>query len=127
MNVWWNMQDIIHYELLPLNQIIIGEVCCQQLEHLCIALQEKCLAHLIIKEWWPCETTHGQNSLCQVARVWIGKTSHPAYSPDLVPSDYKEVHRCFGSKFTNFFESGIQKLVEQWEKVVSTECTNYDD
>ena len=66
---------------------------------------------------------------------------HPAYSPDLAPSDYhlfrslsnnlrgisfvnevclkKWLDEFFDGQSPNFFKRGIQKLPERWERVVN--------
>src|ERR1043166_3000237 len=66
---------------------------------------------------------------------------HPPYSPDLAPSDYhvfgpmkkalsgrrfrcdeevqREVRRWFRTQDTNFFETGILKLVKRWDKCIN--------
>ena len=68
---------------------------------------------------------------------------HPAYSPDLAPSDYhlfssmghalaerhfdsyedvrKWLDECFASKDKEFFWRGIHKLPERWEKCIVSE------
>jgi hypothetical protein len=39
--IWWDMEGIIHYELLERNLTISAECCCQQLRHLEEAIQQK--------------------------------------------------------------------------------------
>ena len=74
---------------------------------------------------------------------------HPAYSPDLAPTDYhlfrsmhhfltekkffdvesvkKEVSQFFASKLTSFYEKGIKQLPERWEKVINSDGNYFDD
>jgi hypothetical protein len=39
--IWWDMEDIIHYELLERNLTITAERFCQQLSRLEEAIQQK--------------------------------------------------------------------------------------
>ena len=74
---------------------------------------------------------------------------HPAYSPNLAPSDYhlfrstqhflsektfqdiesvrKEVVQYFDFKPVSFFEKRIQSLPERWAKVIDAEGNYFDD
>ena len=74
---------------------------------------------------------------------------HPAYSPNLAPSDYhlfrsmqhflsektfqdiesvrKEVAQYFASKPVSFFEKCIQSLAERWANVIDAEGIYFDD
>jgi [histone H3]-lysine36 N-dimethyltransferase SETMAR len=74
---------------------------------------------------------------------------HPAYSPDLAPSDYrlfrsmqhffqekiytevesikKDVDSYFSSRPKSFYNSGIQPLPERWEKVILNDGNYFDD
>ncbi|GBP04116.1 Mariner Mos1 transposase [Eumeta japonica] len=69
--------------------------------------------------------------------------SHPPYSPDIAPSDFhlfgsvahgladqrfhsyeeakKWIHPWIASKDMSFFQRGIHKLLERWEKVVASD------
>ena len=74
---------------------------------------------------------------------------HPAYSPDLAPSDYhlfrsmqhlfqekiytefesikKDLDSYFSSRPESFYKSGIQPLPERWEKVILNDGNYFDD
>lgn len=142
LSVWWNMDGIIHWELLDRNATITADVYCQQLRRLSKAIDLK-----------------GTNTSCQVvlqhdnARPHSAKLTkmviqelgwevlpHPPYSPDLAPSDYhlfralsnnlsgksfddeQELRdwltKWFDSRDEGFFRRGIQKLVNRWEQVI---------
>jgi hypothetical protein len=42
--IWWDMEGIIHYELLERNLTVTGEGYCQQLRRLDEAMQQKRLS-----------------------------------------------------------------------------------
>ena len=74
---------------------------------------------------------------------------HPAYSPDLAPSDYhlfrsmqhffqekiytevesikKDLDSYFSSRPESFYKSRIQPLPERWEKVILNDGNYFDD
>ena len=75
--------------------------------------------------------------------------AHPAYSPDLAPTDYhlfrsmehffreksykdlesikKDVAQFFDLKPASFYERGINSLPERWEKVIASEGNYFND
>lgn len=91
--VWWNFQGVIHYELLPDGFSINAELYSQQLDRMYASLQKKYPAvinrrrglliqdnakpHVAIRTKEKIEDLDG-----------IELLPHPAYSPDLAPSDY---------------------------------------
>ncbi|KZC14032.1 Histone-lysine N-methyltransferase SETMAR, partial [Dufourea novaeangliae] len=45
--------------------------------------------------------------------------SHPPYSPDMGSSDLKShLVQFFADKYQKFYERGIMKLQERWQKVI---------
>jgi histone-lysine N-methyltransferase SETMAR len=91
--VWWNYEGLIYYELVPDSRTINAEVYSQQLEKM----------HLVLLEKYPTLVKRKRVLLQQVyARPHTAKNilqnieelegielfPHPAFSPDLEPSDY---------------------------------------
>lgn len=144
LSVWWDQKGVIHYELLERNQTITSEIYCQQLRRLEAAICEKRSekSHQVI--------LHHDNARPHTAKLTksvIEKMDweilpHPAYSPDLAPTDFHlfrslsnamrgisfddDAHlknwleEFFSSKTSDFFKRGIQKLPCRWEEVISS-------
>ena len=103
--VWWDWKGMVFLELLPRNQMIDSDVYYHQLNKLNATVKEKRL-----------------------------------YSPDLAPSDYylfrslpnslngktfnddeavkSHLLQFFADKDQKFYERGIMKLPERWQKVI---------
>ena len=152
--VWWDQKGIIYYELLEPKQTVTANLYSQQLMRLSLALETK-------------RPYRGKGKrkvilLHDNARPHVAKTTretienlgwevlpHPAYSPDLAPSDYclfrsmehffreksfsdfvgikKDAAQFFSCKPASFFEKGIQSLTERWEKVIASDGNYFDD
>ena len=117
LSVWWDFKGIFYFVLLPRNKTINLNVYCHQLMKLNKEITRKNLLELGWKV-----------------------IPHPPYSPDLAPSDYhlycslqnhlngkkfysneavkNELIQYFASKNQTFYESGIMKLIERWQKVI---------
>ena len=118
LSVWWDLKGIVHFELLPKNRSINSNVYCRQLMKLDKEIKEK------------------RPELATREEVML----YPPYGPDLAPSDYhlfrslqnhldgktfdsdevvrNELIHFFASKNQTFYESGIMKLTERWQKVI---------
>lgn len=152
--VWWDQKGIIYYELLQPKQTITADLYSQQLIRLSHALETK-RPH----------RAKGERKVILLhdnARPHVAKTtrntienlgwevlSHPAYSPDLAPSDYhlfrsmqhflseksysdleeikKDISQYFTSKPASFYERGIKMLPERWEMCISSEGNYFSD
>lgn len=152
--VWWDQKGIIYYELLKPKQTVSADLYSQQLRSLSLALESK-------------RPYSGKGKrkvilLHDNARPHVAKTTratiedlgwevlpHPAYSPDLAPSDYhlfrsmehffreksfsdpetikKEVDQYFASKPASFYEKGIRSLPERWEMVIASDGNYFND
>ena len=89
LSVWWDVQGVVYWELLPSNTTITAEVYCAQLENLKLELETH-------------RPGHGKvYFLHDNARPHVAKSTrkklldfgweilpHPPYSPDLAPTDY---------------------------------------
>ena len=145
---------IIYYELLQPKQTITADLYSQQLIRLSHALETK-RPHRAKGER-KVILLHGN------ARPHVAKTtrstienlgwevlSHPAYSPNLAPSDYhffrsmqhflseksysdleeikKDISQYFISKPASLYKKGIKMLSERWEMCISSEGNYFSD
>lgn len=154
LSVWWDQKGIIYYELLKPKQTVTADLYSQQLMRLSEALARKrpwngkgdrkvILLHDNAKPH-VAKKTHAT-----IGRLGWEVLSHPAYSPDLAPSDYhlfrsmehffrektyndlesirKDIDQFFELKPASFYEKGIRSLPERWEKVIASEGNYFDD
>lgn len=141
LSVWWDVQGVVYWELLPPNTTITAEVYCAQLENLKLELETY-------------RPGHGKvYFLHDNARPHVAKSTrkklldfgwevlpHPPYSPDLAPTDYhlfrslsnnlrgkkfdKEddifeyLKHFFDSQPKEFYARGIHSLPSRWEEVI---------
>lgn len=143
LSVWWGIQGIVHWELLPDNSNINAEVYCDQLLRVKGKLdsaspqQSKIIYHHdnarphVAKATRELLLSFGWEIVC-----------HPPYSPDLAPSDFHlfrslqdyldgksftnrkevktELKHFFDSKPRDFFENGIRTLPDRWRQVIAS-------
>ena len=142
--VWWDWKAVVFFELLPRNQTINSDLYCRQLNKLNAAVIEKrpelanCKSvifhHDNATPLTPLTTRQ------KIFRLGWETMLHSPYIPDLAPSDYYlfrslqnslncetfsddeavKLHlvQIFVDKDQKFYERGIMKLPERWQKAI---------
>ena len=151
--VWWDMKGIIHYELLEDGQKVNRFVYSEQLRRLNQKIIENrpwngngnrkvLLLHDNAK---PHTAILTRDTIFELGWEVM---PHPAYSPDLAPSDYhlfrslehflrdkyyqdyesvqNDLDLFFQSKSQSFYRDGIRKLPDLWRKVIDSEGDYFD-
>jgi [histone H3]-lysine36 N-dimethyltransferase SETMAR len=143
LSVWWGTRGVVYWELVPPNKTIDNIVYCAQIERLTEKLRT------IYPNWGKVYYQH-DNARPHVHKDVQNKIKslnweileHPAYSPDLAPSDYylflslsndlrnrqfkeerdlKEyLSSFFRSKSPEFYERGINDLPRRWRMVIDS-------
>jgi len=145
MCVWWNYHGVIHYELVPNGRAVNADLYSEQLERV----------HQAIRQLYPALVNRGRvllqhdNARPHVSRRVREKIEelggievlpHPAYSPDLAPSDYylfrsmahflrgrtfetpedveNGCREFFDSKPREWYKRGIEELAQRWMSVI---------
>ena len=90
--VWDNMKGILHFELLPNNQTVTGDLYAQQLERLKQAILQKQPA-LVNRRGVILLHDNARPHVSKIVQEKIKEFQweilpHPPYSPDIAPSDY---------------------------------------
>ena len=141
--IWWDWKGVLYHELLE-NQMINSNKYCSQLDQLKAALEEKC-RELVNRK---CVIFHQDNARPHVSLMTRLKLLqlgwevliNASYSPDIAPSDFhlfqslqnslngknfnfledcrRHLEQFFAQKDKKFWEDGITKLPEKWQKVV---------
>jgi [histone H3]-lysine36 N-dimethyltransferase SETMAR len=145
LSVWWDVNVMIFFNLLPVNQTINSEIYCKHLESLNQALREK-RPQLIKGDRIILQHDNARPHIAEMTRNKIRELGweilpHPPYSPDLAPSDYHlfrslehflrgkiftseaeletNLWAFFESKPREFYRRGMEKLIERWHNVIS--------
>ena len=152
--VWWNFEGIIHFELVPNNRAIDAELYSTQLERMHTALAKKYPA-LVNRKRVLLQQDNASPHTARRTKEKIRELEsiellpHPAYSPDLAPSDFhlfrSMAHFLRGRSFGNldevetgcreFFAShdkawyrrGIEQLAERWVRTIEHDGLYFDE
>ena len=141
--IWWDWKGVLYHELLLENETINSNKYCSQLDQLIAALDEK-HPELVNRKR---TIFHQDNARLHVSLTTRQKLLqlgwevliHPPYSPDIAPSDFylfrslqnslngrnfnsledckRHLEKFFAQKDKKFWEDGIMKLPEKWQKV----------
>lgn len=147
ITVWWSAAGVIHYDFLKHGETITAQSYCQQIE----TMHRKLLDTQpgLVNRKGPI-LLH-DNARPHVSKMTVQKLHelkyeilpHPAYSPDLSPTDYhlfkhmdaflvdkrfrdhgsiqQDIAKFFESRSQEFYKVGINKLLSRWQK-----CLNCD-
>lgn len=152
VTVWWSAAGLIHHSFLNPGETITAEKYCHQIDEMHLKLKNK---QPVLVNRKGAILLH-DNARSHVARLSLQKLNqlgyetlpHPAYSPDLSPTDYhffKHLQnflkdKCFrnqddakqafndfiATRDTDFYASGINKLVTLWRKCVESNGSYFD-
>jgi transposase len=141
--IWWDTEEIIHYEVLERNLTVTAERYCQQLRRLEEAIQQKRPGrrHEVILQHDNARPHTSNMTKAAIQELDWEILPHPPYSPDLAPSDYHLFRALsnnlrgvsfnndaelrnwlddfFTAKPTDLFKHGIEELPERWKAVVN--------
>jgi [histone H3]-lysine36 N-dimethyltransferase SETMAR len=142
--IWWDFKGIILWELLPHNITVNSDLYCAQLDRLNAEIKKKRPEMKKVRFLHDNARPHTAKKTMQklLEQGWE-VMPHPAYSPDLAPSDYhlfrslqnhlNEKHfvdedevksyLCdyFNSLSSDFCSSGIFHLPKRWQQVIDSD------
>jgi len=144
LSIWWDWKGPVFYELLPKNKTINSDVYCEQLQKLNDAIAQK-RPELINRKGVVFHHDNARPHTSLVTRQKLLQLGwdvlpHPPYSPDLAPSDFhlfrslqnslngktfasedlikQHLDKFLAEKDRKFYERGIMKLPERWQKII---------
>lgn len=152
VTVWWSMQGVFHYSFLKTNETINSTSYCLDID---IAYKKLAkLRPALVSRKGPillhdnARPHVSQMTLKKLSDVGIEVLPHPPYSPDLAPTDYHlfksladymrekrytneiDLKNAFidfiDSRTSDFFESGITKLLTRWQKCLDSNGYYFD-
>ena len=91
--IWWNFEGVIHFKLVPNNRTIDADLYCAQLDRMYAELSRK-YPELVNQNRVLLQQDNAKPHTARRTKEKIKEIDtikllpHPAYSPDLVPSDY---------------------------------------
>lgn len=152
--VWWNYEGPVHWELVPDGRAIDGNLYAEQLQRVHDALSTRYPAilnrgrALLQHDNAPAHTSRIVKRKIQELEG-IEVIPHPAYSPDLAPSDYhmfrslshflqgrrfgseeevkNGIAEFFASKKPEWYRHGIEQLAERWLRVIESDGLYFED
>lgn len=152
--IWWDIKGVLYHELLQPGETVNGDLYKDQLQRLSEQIHLK--PPFTGKGPRPVKLLH-DNARPHIARAVKDRLltlgwevlQHPAYSPDIAPTDYHLfrsmqnsltgvrfrtleeiriwVDDFIKSKDENFFYTGIHSLPEKWRKVVDNNGEYFED
>lgn len=145
--VWWNFEGVIHFELVPNGRTIDADLYCAQLDRMYAKLAQKYPA-LVNRKRVLLQQDNAKPHTARQTKEKIKNLDaiellpHPAYSPDLAPSDYhlfrSMAHFLRGRNFNNlndvengcrtffasknkeWYRSGIAQLADRWVQAIDS-------
>jgi len=152
--VWWNFEGIVHFELVPNGRAINAELYCQQLERVYDKLKEV-YPTLVSRKRALFQQDNAKPHTAKKTKKKFEELDgvevlpHPAYSPDIAPSDYglfrsmqhflngrrfesfdeveKACQEFFDSKPKEWYFDQIRKLADRWQKVVENDDLYFEE
>lgn len=150
LSVWWSVQGIVHFELLPDNATVTAEVYCAQLDNVKAALDRSHSGQRKVYLLHDNARPHVAKLTCaKLMELGWELLPHPPYSPDLAPTDFHlfrslhnhlkekqfddrkavelDIMNYFASKTAVFYRDGIHSLPQRWRYVVDQDGKYFDD
>lgn len=151
--VWWNYEGIIYFEVIPDGVAINAGLYSQQIDKMYAVMLQRYPALTNRKRIIIQQDNARPHTAAEVKRkinsLDIEILPHPAYSPDLAPSDFhlfrsmstflkgrkfqdlNDIENAcrdfFASKDTTWYQNGILQLSERWLKTIQHDGLYFDE
>ena len=152
--VWWNVDGIVHFELVPNGKAVNADLYSEQLKRVYDVLKQR-YPFLIDQRRVFLQHDNAPAHRARLTKKTIDELDgvhvlpHPPYSPDLAPSDFglfrsmqhflrgrrfetfDEVSAAceefFSSKPSQWYRNQIQQLAERWRKVIENDGLYFEE
>lgn len=151
--VWWHISGVIYFDVLPSGVTMTANLYSQQLDQVKEFLKTK-QPGLVNRKGVILQHDNARPHVAKAVHEKLQELEwevlqHPPYSPDLAPSDYhlfrslevflrgkkysnenevkNDIRSFFDSKDSSFYRSGIEQLVQRWQRVVDGNGGYYID
>ena len=152
ITVWWSAAGLIHYSFLKPGVTITSEKYVQQIDEMHQKLQQ--LQPALVNRKSPilfhekARSHVSKQTLQKLIELSYEVLPHLPYSPDLLPTDYhffkhlnnflqekqfkkqQDAENAFkefvDSRSTDFYTTGINKLVSRWQRCVNSNGSYFD-
>ena len=144
LSVWWDVNGVILFELLPHNTTITASLYCDQLERLKAELYRKRQRRRTIRFLHDNARPHtAKMTREKLLELGWEILPHPPYSPDLAPSDYHlfrslqnhlrgktfandeeiaaDLSAFFDGQPQSFYARGVRQLPQRWRQVIDND------
>lgn len=153
LSIWWDRRGPIHWELLESQKTINSDVYSEQLDRLDAEIKKKrpSVANRkgVLLQHDNARPHVSMKTRQKFQELGYEVLPHPAYSPDLAPSDYhlflslqnflngktfvdqtaveSSITDFLGSKPESFYAAGIDKLPIRWKRVLQIDGAYFDE
>ncbi|CAF2057187.1 unnamed protein product [Rotaria magnacalcarata] len=152
--VWWNVDGVVHFELVPDGRAVDAELYSEQLERVCNILMQR-YPTLIRQERALLQHDNAPAHRTNLTKEKLGELDgievllHPAYSRELAPSDYglfrsmvdffrgrrfetfdqveAACREFFESKKPHWYRDQIRQLAERWRRVIENDGLYFEE
>jgi histone-lysine N-methyltransferase SETMAR len=152
--VWWNVEGVVHWELVPAGRAVNGKLYVEQLERVHEALRQRYPSMirrnqiLLQQDNAPAHTSRTTKEKIEELDG-VDVLPHPPYSPDLAPSDYHMfrsmahflrgrrfnntdeledgIREFFASKDREWYRRGIEQLADRWLNVINADGLYFEE
>ncbi len=152
--VWWNVDGVVHFELVPDGRAVNAELYSEQLERVYNVLKQR-YPTLIRRKRALLQHDNGPAHRANFTKEKLDELDgvevlpHPAYSSDLAPSDYglfrsmehflrgrrfetfdqveAACREFFESKEPHWYRDQIRQLAERWRKVIENDGLYFEE
>lgn len=149
LTVFWSTDGVVSWDLVPQGMAINADYVCKKLEEMVVGAERMGQKrNEILLLWDNCRPHFAKKTQEKLKQLQVELLPHPAYSPDISPSDYhlfrslehwlrgkqlkteddlkRELAAFFASKQPSFYDYGIRSLARRWRNVIDNDGSYFE-